>query len=183
MYSAGYDLVNAYDEVWARLTDVMDWSRVKVLHLNDSKTPLASKRDRHELIAEGSLGELPFRRIMNVGAACFADGQRDARTPTGCAASRRFIVWNAWEFVRSDRSVRAGTCANMKYIVSPRLAFVAALGTALPAPTIIPPVAAKPSVVSTTPDLGAIAKEIGGDQEVRTIGNSDRGEVRRRFRR
>jgi len=64
VYSAGYDLVNAYDEVWARLTDVMDWSRVKVLHLNDSKTPLASKRDRHELIAEGSLGELPFRRIM-----------------------------------------------------------------------------------------------------------------------
>jgi deoxyribonuclease-4 len=64
VYSAGYDLVNAYDEVWARLTEVMDWSRVKVLHLNDSKTPFASKRDRHELIAEGSLGERPFRRIM-----------------------------------------------------------------------------------------------------------------------
>ena len=64
VYSAGYDLVNAYDDVWARLTDVMDWSRVKVLHLNDSKTPFASKRDRHELIAEGSLGERPFRRIM-----------------------------------------------------------------------------------------------------------------------
>jgi deoxyribonuclease-4 len=34
------------------------------MHLNDSKTPFASRRDRHELIAEGSLGEGPFRRIM-----------------------------------------------------------------------------------------------------------------------
>ena len=34
------------------------------MHLNDSKTPFASKRDRHELIGEGSLGEGPFRRIM-----------------------------------------------------------------------------------------------------------------------
>jgi deoxyribonuclease-4 len=36
-----------------------------VLHLNDSKTPFNSRRDRHELIAEGSLGELPFRRLIN----------------------------------------------------------------------------------------------------------------------
>jgi len=35
-----------------------------VLHLNDSKAPFASKKDRHELIGEGSLGETPFRRIM-----------------------------------------------------------------------------------------------------------------------
>ena len=34
------------------------------LHLNDSKTPFASRRDRHELIGEGSLGPEPFRRIM-----------------------------------------------------------------------------------------------------------------------
>jgi deoxyribonuclease-4 len=34
------------------------------LHLNDSKAPFASRKDRHELIAEGSLGETPFRRLM-----------------------------------------------------------------------------------------------------------------------
>ncbi len=34
------------------------------LHLNDSKTPFASKKDRHELLGEGSLGPEPFRRIM-----------------------------------------------------------------------------------------------------------------------
>jgi deoxyribonuclease IV len=40
-------------------------SRLKVMHLNDSKTPFNSKRDRHELIGEGSLGERAFRNVMN----------------------------------------------------------------------------------------------------------------------
>ncbi len=65
VYSAGYDLVKDYDGVFMRLDDAMGLSRLKVMHLNDSKTPFDSHRDRHELIAEGSLGEMPFRRIMN----------------------------------------------------------------------------------------------------------------------
>lgn len=65
VYSAGYDLVNDYDGVLHRLSDAMGLDRLRVMHLNDSKTPFASRRDRHELIAEGSLGDRPFRRIMN----------------------------------------------------------------------------------------------------------------------
>jgi deoxyribonuclease-4 len=65
VYSAGYDLVQDYDGVMARLDDAMGLGRLRVMHLNDSKTPFDSHKDRHELIAEGSLGELPFRRIMN----------------------------------------------------------------------------------------------------------------------
>jgi deoxyribonuclease-4 len=64
IYSAGYDLVNEYDDVWKRFDDVLGLDSLRVLHLNDSKTPFGSRRDRHELIAEGSLGEAPFRRIM-----------------------------------------------------------------------------------------------------------------------
>ncbi len=63
-YSAGYDLVQDYDGVIARLSDTLGLDRLRVMHLNDSKTPFASRKDRHELIAEGSLGEVPFRRIM-----------------------------------------------------------------------------------------------------------------------
>jgi deoxyribonuclease-4 len=63
-YSAGYDLRNDFDGVWARFADVIGMDRLRVLHLNDSKTPFGSRRDRHELIGEGSLGEEPFRRIM-----------------------------------------------------------------------------------------------------------------------
>jgi deoxyribonuclease-4 len=64
-YSAGYDLVNAYDDVWKRFDDVLGMSRIRVMHLNDSKTPFDSRRDRHELIGEGSLGEVAFRHVMN----------------------------------------------------------------------------------------------------------------------
>lgn len=63
-YSAGYDLAADYDGVWARFDDAIGLDRLRVLHLNDSKFPFASRKDRHELIAEGSLGETPFRRIM-----------------------------------------------------------------------------------------------------------------------
>lgn len=64
VYSAGYDLVNDYDGVWNRFAEVIGLQHLRCLHLNDSKTPFGSRRDRHELIAEGSLGAQPFRRIM-----------------------------------------------------------------------------------------------------------------------
>ena len=64
VYSAGYDLVHDYDGVWARFDDVIGRDRLGVLHLNDSKTPFGSRKDRHELIGEGSLGAAPFKRIM-----------------------------------------------------------------------------------------------------------------------
>lgn len=64
-YSAGYDLVNAYDDVWRRFDDILGLDRLAVMHLNDSKTPFNSKRDRHELIGEGSLGDRAFRHVMN----------------------------------------------------------------------------------------------------------------------
>jgi deoxyribonuclease IV len=64
LYSAGYDLVNSYDEVWQAFDRHLGIASLRCLHLNDSKTPYASHRDRHELIGEGSLGESPFRRIM-----------------------------------------------------------------------------------------------------------------------
>jgi deoxyribonuclease IV len=65
IFAAGYDIVNDYDGVWARFDDVIGRSRLRLMHLNDSKVPLGSRKDRHELIGEGAIGEQPFRRIMN----------------------------------------------------------------------------------------------------------------------
>ena len=64
MFAAGYDLAGDFDGVWARWDDVAGLEHLGCLHLNDSKTPFGSRRDRHELIGEGSLGPEPFRRIM-----------------------------------------------------------------------------------------------------------------------
>ncbi|HEV2148558.1 MAG TPA: deoxyribonuclease IV [Longimicrobiaceae bacterium] len=65
VYSAGYDLVGDYDGVMQRLADVVGLERLGLFHLNDSQVPFGSRKDRHADIGEGSLGDEPFRRIMN----------------------------------------------------------------------------------------------------------------------
>ena len=64
IWAAGYDLVGDYDGVFARFGDTIGFDLLGCLHLNDSKAKLASHLDRHELIAEGTIGEQAFRRIM-----------------------------------------------------------------------------------------------------------------------
>ena len=64
LYAAGYDLVTDFDGVWRHFDDSIGFDRLHLMHLNDSKFGLGSHRDRHELIAEGQLGEGVFRRVM-----------------------------------------------------------------------------------------------------------------------
>ncbi len=64
LFAAGYDLRGDYDGVWRRWEKTIGLKHLRCLHLNDSKTPFGSRRDRHELIGDGSLGPEPFRRIM-----------------------------------------------------------------------------------------------------------------------
>ncbi len=63
-YSAGYDLVRDYQGVWKAFDDVLGLERLAVFHMNDSRNPFASRKDRHEHLGEGSLGIEPFRRIV-----------------------------------------------------------------------------------------------------------------------
>ena len=81
LYSAGYDLVNAYDEVWAQWDRLIGLEHLACLHLNDSKTPFGSRRDRHEEIGAGSLGGKPFQRLMQ--DARFTDVPKVLETPKG----------------------------------------------------------------------------------------------------
>ena len=64
LYSAGYDLVRDYHRVFEEFDKVCGLEHLRCFHLNDSKNPFASKKDRHELIAEGTLGAEPFKMIM-----------------------------------------------------------------------------------------------------------------------
>ena len=64
LYASGYDLVRDFDGVWDRWERVIGLRRLHCLHLNDSKTAFGARRDRHELIGEGTLGREPFRRLM-----------------------------------------------------------------------------------------------------------------------
>ncbi len=65
IYDGGYDIVNDLDGVLAEFDRVVGLDRLKALHLNDSKNPFASHKDRHECIGKGSLGIETFRRMVN----------------------------------------------------------------------------------------------------------------------
>ena len=65
VFDAGYDIVNDLDGVLQEFDRVIGLDRLKALHLNDSKNPFASHKDRHECIGKGSLGLETFRVIVN----------------------------------------------------------------------------------------------------------------------
>lgn len=81
LFAAGYDLVNDWSGVWADWDEVIGLNHLRCLHLNDSKTPFGSRRDRHEWIGEGTLGPEPFRRIMR--DCRFRSKIKIIETPTG----------------------------------------------------------------------------------------------------
>ena len=65
VYDAGYDVVNDLDGVLAEFDRVVGIGRLRAVHVNDSKNPMGSRKDRHEAIGSGSLGIEAFRRIVN----------------------------------------------------------------------------------------------------------------------
>lgn len=61
---AGYDIVHDLDGVLDEFDRVIGLERLRALHLNDSKNPLGSHKDRHERIGEGALGLGTFRSVV-----------------------------------------------------------------------------------------------------------------------
>jgi deoxyribonuclease-4 len=64
LHAAGYDVAGAIEGVWEAFDRVVGLGLLKCLHLNDSKAAPGSHLDRHEWIAEGTIGAEAFRRIM-----------------------------------------------------------------------------------------------------------------------
>ena len=65
VYDGGYDIVNNLDGVLAEFDRIVGLDKLKAIHLNDSKNPYGSHKDRHACIGEGSLGMDTFRNIVN----------------------------------------------------------------------------------------------------------------------
>ena len=65
VYDAGYDIVGNLDGVLEEFDKIIGLSRLKAIHINDSKNPFESHKDRHEKIGEGSIGKDTFERIIN----------------------------------------------------------------------------------------------------------------------
>lgn len=63
IYDAGYDIVNDLEGVLDEFDRVIGLDRLKAIHMNDSKNPFESHKDRHEKIGEGFIG---FETMVNI---------------------------------------------------------------------------------------------------------------------
>jgi deoxyribonuclease IV len=106
MLASGFDIATA-DRLTAVLdncVESLDLKRIRCLHVNDSKTPLGSNRDRHENLGKGELGDRGLSAFMSeprfdglpaffegAGAAPNADDVKKLRElrKKGLAARRR----------------------------------------------------------------------------------------------
>ena len=61
IHDAGYDIVNDLDNVLDEFDKIIGLERLKAIHLNDSKNPFESHKDRHETIGNGYIGCLLYK--------------------------------------------------------------------------------------------------------------------------
>lgn len=66
IHDAGYDIVDHPEQVMEEFDRIIGLDRLCAIHLNDSKNPLGSRRDRHEKIGSGSIGLEAFRRFLSL---------------------------------------------------------------------------------------------------------------------
>ncbi|MCA8959741.1 MAG: deoxyribonuclease IV [Planctomycetes bacterium] len=66
LFAAGYDFrtTKQYDATLGAMDAVIGLERIRAFHLNDSKHECGSKKDRHENIGKGAIGEAAFRRLV-----------------------------------------------------------------------------------------------------------------------
>ena len=65
VYDAGYDIVNNLDVVLDEFDKIIGLNKLFAIHLNDSKNPFNSNKDRHETIGEGQIGLDAIANIIN----------------------------------------------------------------------------------------------------------------------
>lgn len=65
IYDAGYDIVNDLDGVLNKFDKIVGIDRLYAIHINDTKNPFSSHKDRHEKIGEGNIGLKAMAKIIN----------------------------------------------------------------------------------------------------------------------
>jgi deoxyribonuclease-4 len=105
-FEAGYDIrtESGLEATIAAADRILGLDRIHVLHVNDSKTPLGSRVDRHEHIGRGKIGLQAFRRILNharlgPGAQGLAGRAFILETPIDRPGDDRRNVRALWDLV------------------------------------------------------------------------------------
>lgn len=95
IHDAGYDDVSDIDGVLEEFDRVIGIGKLKAVHINDSKNPLGSHKDRHERIGEGTIGLPAFLKIVRHPALrdlpFILETPWDDRTNSGYAREIRML--------------------------------------------------------------------------------------------
>ncbi|NFT93500.1 deoxyribonuclease IV [Clostridium botulinum] len=70
IHDAGYDIVNELDKVLEEFDSMIGLDKLYAIHLNDSKNPFESHKDRHETIGNGYIGLDALTNIINHPKLC-----------------------------------------------------------------------------------------------------------------
>ena len=65
MWASGYDWINDTDKIVKDIDRILGLNKIMAFHLNDSKTELGSKKDRHENLGMGLIGEKGIKNVIN----------------------------------------------------------------------------------------------------------------------
>ena len=65
VFDGGYDIVSNLEGVIEEFDKIIGLNRLHVIHLNDSKNTLGSRKDRHEMIGKGNIGIKSIEKIIN----------------------------------------------------------------------------------------------------------------------
>lgn len=65
VFDGGYDVANRLEDVLAEFDRIVGMDRLRAIHINDSKNPLGSHKDRHEKIGQGRIGLEALVRVIN----------------------------------------------------------------------------------------------------------------------
>lgn len=92
-FAAGYPIHTeaGWEETWAEFDRILGLDRLVALHLNDSKVPFDSRKDRHALIGRGEIGAEAFRRAVTDPRT--RNLPMFLETPAGPEGWAREIVW------------------------------------------------------------------------------------------
>jgi deoxyribonuclease-4 len=91
-FAAGYDITtkSGWESTWREYDEKVGIDTIAAFHLNDSKKPLGSRRDRHAGLGEGEIGEETFRMIASDPR--FTDVPMVMETPSGMDGWAREIA-------------------------------------------------------------------------------------------
>ena len=65
VFDGGYNIVNQLDQTLERFDKIIGIHHLKAIHLNDSKNPLGSRKDRHAKLGEGYIGKETIVALIN----------------------------------------------------------------------------------------------------------------------